>query len=409
MRALLFMISTLVLSQTVSAQATVPRAVLLSGADLYTVSHGVIERGELLIRDGRIAAIGKQVSAPTDAERIDVSGKRIYPGLISAESRLGLAEFGNLPPSQDTAEIGENNAHLKVELAVEPETDHWPVARSGGVLSALIVPEVRAGGLFAGQSALMKPQGWTYEQMTVAGGVGVHLYWPSDSSLRQRLTQLMEEARLFSKAEHNRASASVPRLAALVAVLERHMPLFIHAARIRDIHEALAFAKQEQLHAVLVSGPEAWRAADEIVKQNVAVILTPGSVRRWEGFETSQSAAGKLVAAGAKVAISNCCGPSAAVRLPSVAGTYAAYGLGDEAALRAITLTPAEVLGVADRLGSLDSGKAATLFVTNGDILLATTAVERIWIDGRPIDAQDNHHDRLYRKYQKKYQGQSKE
>ncbi len=386
--------------------AQLSRPVLLAGADFYPESHGVIEHGELLISAGKIVALGARVDAPADAQRIDVAGKRIYPGLISPLSTLGLVEFGILPATQDFAEAGENNANLHVEIAVNADTQHWPVARAAGVLGALIVPQIGEEGLIAGQSALMKPQGWTYEQMTVASGVAMHLYWPSKPAMRQRLGELMERARLYQTAARA-GSLEVPdlRLAALIPVLEGRMPVMIHVTGMAATRNALAFADAEKLRVVLVSDSSVWRLAGELVVRKIPLILTAGTPRSWEGFEDIYSAAGKLVKAGVTVAIASGGGNAKqATRLPMLAATYAAYGMGDEAALRAITLTPAEICGVADRLGSLDSGKAATLIVTSGDVFLPTSRVRLAWIDGKSVDLDDNHHERLYRKFQRKYQ-----
>lgn len=387
-----------------AAQSSPP--VLLSGADLYTVSHGVIARGELLIHDGKIAALGDKVTAPADAERIDVTGRRIYPGLIASSSALGLMDINMVPATVDVAEAGENNAHLHTEVAVRPDTEHWPVARAGGVLTALIVPQVRDGGLFAGQSALLQPKGWTGRQMTLASGVAMHLYWPAKPDRLQRLDQIIEQARLYRVAR--RAGAiEIPDLPlqALTPVLEGTMPLAIHVKDTSQLQQALAFADRQQLRIVLVAGVEAVPVAAEIAARNVPVIFIGGPISsRGGAFEDVSAAPGKLAAAGVRIVIANPGGNAkSAVRLPAVAATYAAYGLGDEAALRAITLTPAEILGVGERLGSLDVGKAATLLVTEGDIFLPTKRVVAAWIDGRSVDLADNHHLRLYEKYQRKY------
>lgn len=403
-KLMLSLIAGLLAATTQAAPASPP--VVLTGADLYTVSHGVIERGELLIRDGKIAAIGARVEAPADARRIDVAGKRVYPGIISSVSTLGLNEYSLIPASQDFAETGENNANLHAEVAVNPDTEHWPVARAAGLLTALIVPQVRDGGLFAGQSALMKPQGWTGRQMTIADEVAMHLYWPSKPALRQRLDQVMEQARAYATAQRA-GEVTMPdlRLQALGPVLERKQLLAIHANAASQVLDALAFAEKQQLRIVLVSDAGVQSVAKEIAARNVPVIFTGGAPTRVaEGYMDVYSAAGKLAAAGVRVVIANPGGNAkASVRLLTSAATYAAYGLGDEGALRAITLTPAEVFGVADKLGSLDVGKAATLFVANGDVLLPTHRVELAWIDGQPVDLKDNHHEKLYQKYQRKF------
>jgi len=392
---------------TVAGAAPPSQSVLLTGADLYTVSHGVIQHGELLIRDGKIAAIGAKVDAPAGAQRIDVAGKRVYPGLIHSVSTLGLVEYLLIPASRDFAETGENNANLHSEIAVNPDTAQWPVARAAGILTALIVPQVRDDGLFAGQSSLMKPQGWTGQQMTIVSSVAMHLYWPDKPAMRQRLDQIMEQARVYASAQRAGEVASPDlRLQALTPVLEGKMMLAIHANDASQIRAALAFAEKEQLRILLVSDWESQLVAKEIAARKVPLILISSFPKtRGDGYGDVYAAAGILAAAGVKLAIANPGGNAkSAVRLPTVAATYAAYGLGDEAALRAITLTPAEILGVADRLGSLDVGKAATLFVANGDALVPENRVELAWIEGKSVDLKDNHHERLYQKYQRKYQ-----
>jgi len=190
--------------------------------------------------------------------------------------------------------------------------------------------------------------------------------------------------------------------------------LFVHADRAAAIREALAFAERERLRIVLVGGGDAWRFAATLKSRDIAVVLGSAHnvpMRRWEGYDTVYSSAGKLAAAGVRLVIAND-GESMASsnerNLPYQAASYATFGLGAEAALRAITLTPAEVLGVADRIGSLDIGKDATLFVADGDVLDGRTRVERAWIRGREVDLTSRH-TRLHDKYQRKYRGEAKD
>lgn len=404
---------------------------VLSGADLYTVSNGVIAGGEILIVDGRIAAIGAKVDAPANAQRVDVAGKRIYPGLIAANSVIGLSEVAAVRSTNDYAEAGPINPNVRVEQAVNPDTELWPVNRANGVLAALVVPQVGSDGVIAGQSALMKPDGWTTEQMTIASQVGVHVYWPSTrvsawrmadadkvreaaNHKRDALDQAFRDARAYQAARN--AGSKAPndlRWDAMLPVLERKKPLLIHAEDAVQIREALAFAKRENVRMVLVGGADAWRMTSSLKEQDVAVILGSSHdlpMRRWEDYDSVYSSASKLVAAGIAIAIANEGDTMAATNernLPYQAASYAAYGLDEAAALRAITLGPAEILGVADRIGSLDVGKAATLFIASGDVLDIRTAVERAWIDGHEIDLA-NKHTRLNEKYEGKYAGKPK-
>jgi len=421
------MLSLLFCVPLVAAAADKP--VLLSGADLYTVSHGTVAAGEVLVRDGKIAAIGAHLEAPADAVRVDLKGKRLYPGYVSAESTLGLSEVEAVRATNDFAEVGEINTDVRAQVAVNPDSELIPVARANGVLSALVVPQTGRDGLFSGQSALLKLEGWTWEQMTLKAPVGVHLTWPAahtppwlpeearnkaKEAVKKRLDQLDKAmADMYAYAAAKRANqVTTPdlRWEAMLPVLDGKEPLFVHAEAADSIRDALAFAAREKLHIVLVSGSDAARFADTLKARDIAVILgsshnLPG--RRWEAYDSVYAAAGKLAKAGVRLALANDAGPSFERNLPYQAASYAAFGLGEEAALRAITLGPAEILGVADRLGSLDVGKDATFFVANGDALEDRTAVERAWIQGREVDLSSKH-TRLYEKYQSKYRGEAK-
>ncbi|GAP66070.1 amidohydrolase [Mizugakiibacter sediminis] len=421
------------LSAAGAARAEAPvagGAVLLTGADLVTVSHGTIKGGELLIRDGKIAALGAKVDAPADAQRIDLAGKRVYPGYIAANSVLGLTEIEAVRASNDMAEVGPINPNARAQVAINPDSELLPVARANGVLTVNVVPQPDNGGVITGQSALLKLDGWTYEDMTLATPSGVHLYWPEarlpswlpeDYRKRAReaaekklqaLDQAMRDARAYQAARRaGTVKTEDLRWEAMLPVLDGKEALFVHADGAADIRDALAFVEREKLaRVVLVGGQDAWRLADELAARRIPVILGTSQrlpLRRWEAYDTAYTDAVRLAQAGVTVAIANR-GESQASsnerNLPYQAAGYAAYGLGEDAALRAITLTPAEILGVADRLGSLDVGKDATLFVADGDALDARTRVERAWIQGHEVDLS-NHQTRLYEKYKSKYEG----
>lgn len=404
------------------------KTVVLAGADLYTVSHGVIPRGELLIEGGKIAAVGAKVDAPAGAERIDLSGKRIYPGYVAANSNMGLTEVDAVRATVDQAEVGPINPNARSIVAIDADSELFPVARANGVLSVLVVPQAGEDGLITGQSALVKLDGWTWEEMRLADPVGVHLSWPSTrlppwlpremqekagEAARKKLgeiDQAFRDARAYRAAKG--AGKKDLRWEAMIPVLDGKTPLFVHASNAVQIREALEFAKREQLRIVLVGGVDAWRFADTLKARDVPVILGSSHnlpLRRWEAYDTIYANAGKLAKAGVRFAIANDAGGSSNERnLPYQAASYAAYGLGAENALRAITLSPAEILGVADRLGSLDAGKDATLFVANGDALEDATQVERAWIQGREV-SMANKHTRLYEKYQRKYEGKPRD
>lgn len=425
----------LVLAIACSAElrADAAAAFVLAGADLHTVSHGVVERGEILVRDGRIEAIGPRVQAPADARRVELGGKRVYPGLIAAQSVLGLSEVSAVRATNDFAEAGMISPEVNAESAVNPDTELWPVARSNGVLTALIVPRAGADGIITGRSALMQPYGWTAEQMTVKRAAGMHLQWPSArmpewmpaqareravESARAKRTALesaVREARAYAAAKSaDPARAEDLRWEAMRPVLDGTMPLFVHAETAVAIREALDFAERERVRIVLVGGGDAWRFAARLKERGIAVVLGSAHnvpMRRWESYDTVYASAGKLAAAGVTLVIANDGDGMAASNernLPYQAASYATFGLGADAAVRAITLSPAEVLGVADRLGSLDVGKEATLFVTDGDVLDGRTRVERAWIRGHEVELSDRQ-TRLHEKYERKYRGESRD
>lgn len=392
-----------------SSQSACGASTLFQGGDLYTVSDGVLKAGEMLIDEGRIVAIGEHLSAPANVERIDVRGKRIYPGLIVANSVIGLSEFGAVKVTQDFAEGGAINAALRVDLAVNPDTVTWPVARANGVLAALVVPQPGAGGIIAGQSALMQPSGWTTEAMTIAAPVGVHVFWPDDDK-RAVLEQAMRDARAYLAArDAGRVSKPDPQWEAMRPVLLGERPLMIHADRLHELRAILDFVDRERVRVVLMGGDEAWRIAEELQRRDIAVVLGPAfstPSRRWEANDVPYRRAGVLARAGVRIAITNGGAYWVVTRernLPYEAAKYAAYGLDEAAALRAITLSAAEILGVQDRLGSLQAGKSASFFVADGDILDVRSAVERAWIDGREVDLKDNRQWQLYQRYLRKY------
>lgn len=403
---------------------------VLTGADLHTVSHGVIERGEILIRDGKIAALGARVDASAGAQRIALPGKRIYPGFVAADSLLGLNEIDAVRATLDFAEAGAINPSARALVAIDADSEQLAVARANGVLTVHVVPRAGEAGLLAGQSALIKPDGWTWEQMRLADPVGVHLFWPTArvpswmppqaqekaaEALRQKLAAIdtaFRDARAYRASRQKSAdnAASDLRWDALLPVLERRQPLFVHADDAKQIRDALAFAEREQVRLVLVGGTDAWRFAGTLKARDIPVILGSSHnlpLRRWESYDTIYAAAGKLAAAGVRLAIANESGSSNERNLPYQAASYAAFGLDRDVALRAITLSAAEILGIDQRLGSLDVGKDATLFVADGDALENFTKVERAWIQGHEIDLS-NRQTQLYEKYRSKFEGKAK-
>ncbi len=400
-------------------------ATLIEHSDVYPVSRGVMPDTAVLIDAGKIKAIGSDAIAQANGEttRIDGTGLRLYPGLISANSSLGLLEIEAVRATVDTAETGGVNPNVRAQIAVHADSELLPVARAGGVLSVLSVP---GGELLAGQSALINLSGWNYEEMTVKPAVAMHLYWPSSrlppwlpkSAIAQASKAALDNLALlettFSNANSYQAKASVPghtqdlRLEALLPVLNGTLPLFIHANELTQIRQAMAFCTKHQLKFTLVGALDAWRVAAELKTAGVAVILgSPFNLplRRSESYDVFYRAAAKLNEAGVKVAIAGDGGgmdASLEKNLSYLAAQAAAFGLPEDIALRAVTLSAAEILGVSNRLGSIDTGKDANLTLVDGDILEITSKVKRIFIAG--VDTPTtNRHTKLCARYQARY------
>ena len=401
------------------------KPIAIKGATIHPVSGPEIPNGTIVFENGKITALGADAAIPSGADVIEANGKHVYPGLINANTVLGLVEIGAVRSTVDVEEAGALNPNVRSITSVNPDSELIPVARAAGVLTALSVPE---GGIISGQSAVLRLESWTPEEMTVLSPAAMHLRWPNltiDRRPRARKSVKDQEkeiekaqkqirdafanARAYWQARKNPAPdfKTDLRWEALMPVFDGKLPLFIHASTLAQIQAALAWAKEMQLKFVLVDGDDAWRIAPQLKESGVAVILGPATSlppRRDDDYDSAWNSAAKLHQAGVKFCIASN-GRGAETNERNVgyeAGLAAGYGLPKEEALKAVTLYPAQILGVADKLGSLETGKAATLIVTNGDPLDFPTQVETAFIDGRKIDLS-NRQTRLRDKYREKY------
>lgn len=402
----------LVLPGTARSQTPAPPqtgAIALTGGTLHTVSDGVIEGGTIVFQDGIITAIGTDAAVPAGAERIDVSGQHLYPGLIDAYSQMGRYEVGAVDMTVDVNELGRYNPNVRAHVAFNPESRHIGVARSNGVLVAISTP---GGGVISGLSAAMMLDGWTWEQMTLRPELGLVVNWPSpfqqdqyDESVRE-LRDFFADARAYRTARQAAPErhGTDPRLDAMIPVIEGRTPLVVNANELRQIQDAVTWAEEEGLGIVLLGGADAGYVADLLARHAVPVVLTTildSPNRAWEPYDGMYSLPARLHRAGVDFAIAGSSSAPYANRLPYEAGAAIAYGLPPEAALRAVTLNPARFFGFDDRVGSLEVGKDATLLVTTGDPLEYATLVEQAYIQGRPIDMNDAHR-QFFDKYSEK-------
>ncbi|MEE8336229.1 MAG: amidohydrolase family protein [Candidatus Neomarinimicrobiota bacterium] len=406
------------------------RPILLYNGVIHTVSAGTIENGAILFENGKITRIAEKIAAPADAESIDLMGKHVYPGFISAVTSLGLVEISAVKATADFAETGSINPNLRANVGYNPDSEIIPVTRSNGVLLANVTP---SSGLLSGQSSLMMLDGWTWESATLEHSTGLHLNWPSmslnyafDSKIpvekqtEKRSKKLTEIDELFDMARsygllkkaNPETRLNFPgvdlRLEAIVPFAEGKKPIFIHAQEKRQIEAALFWSVRQKVKIIIVGGRDAWRVTALLKKYKIPVIFE--SVlslpqRRFEDYDQIYKIPALLDRDGVTFCIttSGSAFETAHLRnLPYHAAMAAAFGLSKETALRSITLSTAEILGVADRVGSLDEGKDATLFVSTGDALETSSQVRLAFIQGRKIDLSDRHKI-LYKKYQEKY------
>lgn len=404
------------------------------GAMLHTVAGGVIEDGTIVIRDGRIIAVGRDVEIPADAEIIEGEGKHVFPGMIDAFSSLGLTEIGAVAVTNDASELGRWNPHLNAHTAIHPASEHIPVARANGITHTMAAPG--GGGRFGGgggsgiqgQATLIHLDGWTVEEMEIEKTAAMVIGWPTLSTgggrffgfggggggrsfrqARERFDEQVEEMdSWFVAAEHYRqavASGSdrVPRniqLEHLSRVLDRGMKVIVRANGWREIESAIGFAEKWNLDLVIAGGNGAREIAGTLAEKDIPVILGPVQ-RLPQGEDTAyddpNTLPGVLHDAGVEIAFATF-NSSDSRTLPYEAANSVSWGLPKDAALEAVTLAPARVLGVDDRLGSLEVGKVGNLIITDGDPLEITTQIEWVFIKGVPSDL-DNKHRSLWEKY----------
>ena len=406
----------------------------LTNAQVIVAPGDTLDDGTVVIRDDSIAAVGPDVSVPSDAQAFDLSGQMVYPGFIDSGTHLGLAEIGSLPETQDFNEIGDLTAHMNALTAVNPSTVHVPTTRVHGITSVITEPE---NGILPGTAALIGLHGYTPEQMHLGDVTLTKLNFPSvgrqgpsddrspetiQKEAEKALTQLNDlwgqaeryariDSAVAEQPEARRQPEFVPAMEGLLPVIRGEQPLMISANAAADISKALDWAEERGvLDQLILSGAlEGWRVADEIAAANVPVlvgsIMQPPS-RESDRYDKAYRTPALLHDAGVTVALRS--GKTENVRnLVFHAGFAAAHGLGKTEALRAITTTPARIFGVADQVGTIEAGKRANLFVADGDPLQPATDVQHLFIDGYKLPLE-NRATKLYDEFRNRNPGLTK-
>jgi imidazolonepropionase-like amidohydrolase len=402
------------------------KPVALTNATIHPVSGPVIEKGTLVFDGGKIKALGADVAVPADADKIDVGGKHVYPGLFESFNDIGLIEINSIRATIDAQEVGQLNPNVRAIKAINPDSEIIPVTRSNGILLTLAAPY---GGLMSGRSGVIQLDGWTFEDMTVKSDVALHIQWPQAAGGGRRgrggseegsappsqgieqIKQAFADARAYAAARKADDSfAHDARLESLTDVIDGKLPIIVLAEDIRQITAAVGFAEREKLKLIIAGGYDAPKCIDLLKKHDVPVIVG-GTYRlprrRGDAYDSSFTIPAELHKAGVKFCISGRYrfGANQVRNLPYHAALAAGFGLPADEALKAITLYPAQILGVADRVGSLEVGKDATLFVADGEALETPTQVTAAWVRGRKVDLNDRHKT-LYHKYEEKYKQQ---
>ena len=402
---------------------------IIKGGHIVTVSGADIPNGSVVISGGKITAVGANVTAPSGATVIDATGMHVFPGMIETGSSIGLAEITEgANATVDNAEVGRFNPNVQAFFGFDPHSAELGVTRVVGITSVVTSP---SGGLIAGSAALMDLAGDTPPQMAVVPRVAMVIQLPGGGrggrggggagaaaapatgttggrTPLDSIKNMLRDADAYGKAQDAYAKdKTLPRpphdvvLAALVPVVRGQMPVIFPADAQAEIREAVAFAQEMKLKPIIMGGRDAWRMTDFLKQFDVPVIIRSVQSlpsREDDPYDANYAAPAKLAAAGVRFAIAAGTENPDIRNLPFVAGMAAAFGLSKEDALKSVTLWPAQIFGVGDKLGSIEVGKMANIVIADGDMLEARTNVKHLFIEGREVPL-DTKHTELYKAF----------
>lgn len=397
------------------------KKIVISGGTLHIGNGQVIENGTLSIEKGKIKIETAAVTG--DVERIDATGKHVYPGIIAPNTNMGLVEVSSTKSTADFDELGDMNPSVRSIVAYNTDSKVINTVRSNGVLLAQIVPQ---GGLISGSSTVVQLDAWNWEDAAYALDNGIHMTFPAlinrpmqmrrrgaDSDPVKLGLERIEQGRVFfreAKAylQEKTHTATNLKFEATRGLFDRTKTLYVHCDLVKEMLVAIDFAKEFNFKLVIAGGTDSYMIADILAANNVAVILhEPHALPATDDDAVDQpyKTGAQLQKAGVLFSICQDSGDGyTQIRnLPFMAGTMSAYGLTKEEALAAITLNPAKIMGIADRTGSLENGKDANIVISTGDILdMKSSVVTHAFIQGRAINL-DNKHSQLFNRYKYKY------
>lgn len=404
------------------------QAIAITGATVHIGNGQVLNNATVVMVDGKITAVGNNVTIPVGAETINAQGKHVYPGLILSSSNLGLVEIGSVRASSDVREIGDMNPDIRSISAYNVDSKVINTLRSNGVLLANVVPE---GGLLSGTSSVVQLDAWTNKEAAYKTDQGVHLNMPSLMALpgrrfggfggpnaqqppvdpvKEGLDRIEKLKTFFQQAKAYNAETSHDqtnlKFEAVKGLFDKSEKLYVHANTVKQMLVALDFVKEFGFDMVIVGGSDSWQIADLLKQNNVSVILNQmHSLPTAEDDDVDQpyKTPAMLQKAGVTFAINDEDEQNRGRNLMFNAGTAATYGLTKEQALQAITLNAAKCLGIDKQTGSIEVGKDANIIISDGDILdMRTSLVTDAFIQGRKIDLNDKQK-QLNDRYLKRY------
>ncbi|MCA9006469.1 MAG: amidohydrolase family protein, partial [Planctomycetaceae bacterium] len=380
----------------------------ITGAILHPVDQGDIANGTIIVKDGKIAYAGPAKTLPAEMTVIDAAGLHIYPGMIDSGSTLGLTEIDKVRETRDYAESGDLQPDLRTGVAINPDSELFPVARAGGITTVLVSPQ---SGLISGQSSLVQTAGWTAPEMVMELEAGLQIDWSTKQERQDELKDFLKQARLYQKLKQQtkekgtREPVTDPRYEALIPYLQQKKPVFIEANSREAIAGALLFAEEEKLKIVITGGADAWKLAQELKARKVPVIIGPVMQKPqddYDPFDAPYANPGHLYDAGVSFCIRSHSAWNSR-NTPFEAAMAVAYGLPEQAALRSVTLSAAEILGIDSQVGSLTAGKLANLVIADGSPLQHTSHIKAVCVGGKLLPPESKQ-TRLYERYRGRLQ-----
>lgn len=421
-----FAITHVIAQETMSPAAAQKETIALTNATIHVGNGQVINNGTVVLKNGKITEVSANAST-SGAKVIDCKGKHIYPGLILTASQLGLVEVPSVRATEDGTEIGELNPSIRALVAYNTDSKVINTLRTNGILLANVIPN---GGIISGSSSVVQLDAWNWEDAAYKADVAIHFRMPSllvrsggrggrggfggqqpatdpvKTGLEQieKVKVFFREAKAYlSETKHENTNL---KFEAVRNLFDKKEKLFIHCNIVKEMLLAVDFAKEFGFDVVLVGAVDSWQIADILKQNNIAVILNqlhdlPTMID--DDIDQPFKTPAMLQKAGVLFTINDDDGNSRYRNLPFNAGTAAAYGLTKEEALSAITLNAATILGIADKTGSIETGKDANIVVSEGDILdMRTNIITQAFIQGRQIDL-NNKQMQLAEKYETKY------